>query len=753
MSHPDRDDADQESSRRPSRPSTANGDSKPPGPQSNPRVRVKSPFPPAASRSAPRRDADGGAPPETEETATGGVIRDRAGHSRMALDADDTGLATRQVVRGSRPGDRFVRIPRTSLPDFKRAGPGLLTPQAEVLAPKTALARARRFLLGKPLPTEAEAGERVGVLRGLAIFASDNISSSAYATEEIMRVLILAGVGALTHTIPITLAIVAVLAIVVLSYRQVIAAYPEGGGSYVVAHENLGRLAGLTAGAALLTDYILTVAVSTSAGVTALTSAFPTLYAHRVLIALTVVTAMTIINLRGITESGRVFTIPTYVYVISMLGLLGYGLVRALTGDLPAYTPPPEWTTAHGEEALGLLLVLRAFASGSVALTGTEAVSNGVPAFQPPEPRNAKTTLVTMGLLFATIFVGISYLAGRLGIVPDPDEVESVNSILTRALVGHGWYFYLVQFATSLLLVLAANTAFNGFPRLASVLAHDHYLPRQFSYRGDRLAFTGGIVFLAVIAGILIAIYDASVTGLIPLYTVGVFIAFTLSQAGLVRRWWQHRDERGWQARLAVNGAGAIATGVVAVVVGVSKFALGAWMVLVLIPALVWAMWQIRRHYVHLSAAGQGTPETPIAPGAIHVRAIVPIADLHLPARQAIAYALAIAEENHVVAVHVTDDEEKAEALRDAWRDTDYKGQLVVIDSPYRSLIGPLVAYIDATREAHPNDVITVILPEYVPAHWWEHLLHNQTALRIKAALLFHHGVVVANVPYHMPEV
>ncbi len=615
------------------------------------------------------------------------------------------------------------------------------------------MGHARRLLFGKPIPTVAELLERVNIPRGLAIFASDNISSSAYATEEIMRVLILAGVSALTLTMPITFSILAILAIVVLSYRQVIRAYPNGGGSYVVAHENLGRWAGLTAGAALLTDYILTVAVSVSAGVTALTSAFPVLYDRRVPIAVGVVIVMTIINLRGIGESGRVFTIPTYIYVFAMLGLLGYGLVRTASGTLPDYTPPADWIEGHAAEPLALLLILRAFASGSVALTGTEAVSNGVPAFKPPEVRNAQVTLVAMGALFATIFLGISFLAGRLGIVPDPDEVESVNSVLTRALVGHGWYYYLIQFSTALLLILAANTAFNGFPRLASILAQDHYLPRQFSYRGDRLAFTGGIVLLAFVAGVLIWVYDASVTGLIPLYTVGVFLAFTLSQLGLVRRWWQRRDEeRGWQFLLVLNGAGALATGVVALVVGISKFALGAWMVLILIPVLVWMMWKIQQHYETLATSERSIPETPLDPAAIRLRAIVPIANLGLAARQALAYALCVAEPDHVMAVNVTDSEQEAEALHEEWKSGRYRGRLVVIESPFRSLLRPLMMYIAAMQEAHPADVIMVVLPEYVPAHWWEQLLHNQTALRIKGALLFRRGIITVNVPYHVRE-
>ena len=595
--------------------------------------------------------------------------------------------------------------------------------------------------------------ERVSIPRGLAIFASDNISSSAYATEEIMRVLVLAGVSALSLTMPITLSILAVLAIVVLSYRQVIRAYPDGGGSYVVAHENLGQWAGLTAGAALLTDYILTVAVSVSAGVTALTSAFPSLYDARVAVAIVVIVLMTIVNLRGISESGRVFSIPTFVYVVAMLGLLGYGMIRAVTGNMPDYTPPANWLEGHGTEPLALLLILRAFASGSVALTGTEAVSNGVPAFKPPEVRNAQTTLVTMGVLFATIFLGISYLAGRLGVVPDPSEVESVNSVLTRALVGEGWYYYLVQFSTAILLILAANTAFNGFPRLASVLAQDRYLPRQFSYRGDRLAFTGGIVLLSTIAGVLVWVYGASVTGLIPLYTVGVFLAFTLSQIGLVRRWWQHRDqERGWQFLLVLNGAGALATGAVALVVGISKFMLGAWMVLVLIPILVWMMWKIHQHYLALEESEQSNPETPLNPAAIRFRAIVPVAGLGVAAQQALAYALAITDADHVAVVNVTDNEEQAEQLHATWKKGHFRGNLVVIESPFRSLLRPLMMYISAMREVHPTDVIVVVLPEYVPAHWWEHLLHNQTALRIKAALLFQRGVITVDVPYHVKD-
>lgn len=663
------------------------------------------------------------------------------------------GLEWRKVIRGARPGDQVIRIAHHH--GFRSLGPGLVRPRPGVGEPQTplgrALARLRRLLLGTPIPSAAELTERVGILRGLAIFSSDNISSSAYATEEIMRVLVVAGAVALALTMPVTIVIVAVLAIVVLGYYQVIHAYPWGGGSYTVAHENLGPLAGLVAAAALLIDYVLTVAVSTAAGVAALTSAFPVLYAQRVGIALVVLALVTIVNLRGIGETGRVFAVPTYLYLASVLGLLAFGLARAATGNLPTYVPPPGSLTAHPAEPLALLLILRAFASGSVALTGVEAVSNGVPAFKPPEARHAQVTLLAMATLFAVIFLSIGLLAGQLRLVPDPAEAETVISQLARALVGENWYYYLVQFCTALILLLAVNTSFNGFPRLAAVLAQDRYLPAYFSFRGDRLAFTTGVVVLALVASALIWIYQGSVTGLIPLYTVGVFVAFTLSQAGLARRWWKCRQEqRGWQARLVINGVGAAATGVVVLVVSVSKFALGAWMVLVLIPLLVGSMWAVHLHYRRIAEASE--PETPLDATAIHLRVIVPVANCSLPTRQAIAYAQALAPTDHIVAVHVSDDELGAERFRLAWQEAGCQVPLVIIISPFRSLIGPLLAYIDAVGETHPTDTLTVVLPEYIPRRWWEHLVHNQTALRLKAALLFHPGVVIADVPYHMRD-
>lgn len=645
----------------------------------------------------------------------------------------------------------MVRIARHRA--FRRVRRGIIVPKPEAEEPHTRLGRIGRFfkrlVIGAPLATAQEQEERTSKIKGLAIFASDNISSSAYATEEMMRVLVLAGAAALALTMPITIAILVVLAIVITSYLQVIRAHPEGGGSYIVALHDLGPVAGLTAAAALTTDYVLTVAVSTSAGVAAITSAFPGLFEHRVLISVGVVALMAILNLRGIRESGNVFAAPTYLYVVAMLGLLALGFYLALTGHLPHYEPTSPLPEGHGVEVLTLLLVLRAFSSGSVALTGTEAIADGVPAFKRPEVRNAQITLVAMGVLFAIVFVGVGFLAGQIGIIPDPTEQETVNSQLTRALVGNSWYYYLVQMATAVLLVLAANTAFNGFPRLANIMARDRFIPRSFGFRGDRLAYTAGILALAFVAMILIVIFQGSVTLLIPLYTVGVFLAFTLSQAGLVKRWHRLRaEEPGWRWRAAVNGLGALVTGVVTVVVAVSKFLLGAWIVLLLLPILVFIMRAIRQHYDQLDTATR--PETPLVPEEVHARAIVPIANAGVTAKQALAFAAALVGRDRVVAVHVADDEEAADKFQQEWEEHRPEIPLVIMESPFRSLIGPLLAYIDAVRESEPSDTLMVVLPEFVPRHWWEHFLHNQTALRLKANLFFRPGVVVVSVPYHL---
>ena len=521
-----------------------------------------------------------------------------------------------------------VRVERPHAAYFRYTGTRTLVAKETASRPRTPagrlLAQASRVLLGRTLSVEEEATERAGIATGLPIFASDNISSSAYATEEIMRVLALAGAGALALTMPITVAIVVVLAIVVISYRQVIAAYPGGGGSYVVASDNLGTLPGLTAAAALMTDYVLTVSVSVAAGVAALTSIAPEWFDFRVVIGVAIVVFIAAINLRGIRESGLVFSIPTYVYLVSIFGVLAIGLFHFATNTMPQYNAPASWSVATSSEGLGLLLILRAFASGSVALTGTEAVSNGVPAFKKPEARNAQIVITLMGSFFALIFLGLSFLAGQLGVLPDPSEAETVVSQVTRTLVGADTpYHYLVQIVTAVLLVLAANTSFNGFPRLASIVAADGFLPRIFQFRGARLAYNSGIVVLAVFAVALIIGFGGSVSALIPLYTIGVFIAFTLSQTGMVRHWLRLRARQsGWRRRALINGLGAVTTGVVAVEVAASKLLLGAWIVLLLIPLLIALMLFVKRQYrssaAQLAVADERAPARPAPRGARH---------------------------------------------------------------------------------------------------------------------------------------
>jgi amino acid transporter len=666
-------------------------------------------------------------------------------------------LQERRALRGRRRGDRYVRIVRPFEREFERRDAGHLVATEQVLAPTTVpgrfVDRIRRLLFGARIPTSLELQERIGKAKGLAVFASDNISSSAYATEEIMRVLLLAGLGTMAAlTLPITLAIIVVLAVVVVSYQQTIRAYPNGGGSYIVASDNLGRFPGLTAAAALLTDYVLTVAVSIAAGVAALTSIFPQLFDIRVALGVAFVVLLAIGNLRGIRESATIFALPTYVYLMAIFGLLAYGLFRFATATLPHYVAHPEWSLRETVEPLGLLLVLRAFASGSVALTGVEAVSNGVPAFKRPEPRNAQVVLILMGSFFGAIFLGMSFLAGQLGIVPDPSEQETVVSQLTRTFVGNGTpYHYLVQISTALLLVLAANTAFADFPRLGSILARDRFAPHYFQFRGDRLAFTTGIVVLALLSTLLIVAFSGSVTNLIPLYTVGVFVAFTLSQAGMVRHWWKLRGtEGGWRWRAALNGLGAVATAIVALVVGAAKFAIGAWMVLVLIPALIGLLWAINHHYRSVEDALTLDNRQTALPRRTSPRVLVLLARLDRASLEALAYARSIAP--LVTAVHVTDDPAEGDRLRGRWRSLEVDGDtnLVILESPYRSLIPPLVAYIDALQKQEPERSITVVLSEFVPRRPWEYLLHNQAALRLKLRLFFRPNTVVIDVPYHV---
>jgi amino acid transporter len=668
----------------------------------------------------------------------------------MAERRIDPRLEVTETRQGRRPGDTYIRRVRPYDELFQRGDEGELIATERTVLDRPGwtrtLRKVRTVLIGRPISTEREEHERLTKLKALAIFSSDNISSSAYATEEMMRILIVAGVGAISLTMPLTVMICAVLAIVATSYWQTIRAYPNGASSYLVSSDNLGSTAGLVAGAALLIDYTLTVAVSVSAAVAAITSVIPELFDERLLIAVAIVTLLMLGNLRGVRESGTIFMAPTYLYIVLILGMVGIGLARLATGTLPDYTPPAEWLTGEGgPQALTIFLILRAFSSGAAALTGVEAISDGVPAFKPPEWRNARITLVWAAAIFATLFLGISFMAATIGIVPDPSEEQTVLSQIARVLVGDGFFFILIQVATVLVLALAANTAFADFPRLSSFMARDDFMPRQFAFRGERLAFTTGIVALSSLAALLLVGFGASVTALIPLYTLGVFLAFTLSQSSMVVRWWRRR-ERGWARGLAINGLGAVTTGVIALIVIESKFLAGAWMVVLAIPLLVLLMLGIRSHYRSVDEAlqrEQGHPRAGTKPIVI-----VPIARLDEPAHQALAFATSVSPD--AIAVHVTNDADGAEGLRAKWPEWSGGAELVVIESPYRALIGPLLAYLDVLQRHDPSRPVLVVLSEFVPRHWWENLLHNQTALRLKLRLFTRPNTIVADVPYHI---
>lgn len=663
-------------------------------------------------------------------------------------------LEERHPERGRLPGDRIVRIVRPYGKELRRTGRDTYELTERALESETRLGRiydrVYRLLLGGRLRSEADVSERVSKKIGLALFAPDNISSSAYATEEIMRVLVLGGIAALNLTEPVTVAVIAVLAVVILAEVRVIHAYPQGGGSYQVSSENLGVVPGLVAAAALLIDYTLTIAVSVAAGVAAITSAVPELHEHRVAFAVGLIVFVGLGNLRGVRESGLLFAAPAYVYLLAFFALVGYGLFLLIGGTLPAYSAPAEWHRAEvGLEGLGPLLILRAFASGAVALTGTEAIGNSVPAFKPPETRNAAITLVIMGACFATIFGGLSFIGGALDIVPDPSETETVNSQLTRTLVGIGPFYYVVQGITAILLLLAVNTSFSGFPRLASILARDRFLPRQFAYRGHRLAYSTGIIVVALVASLVLAAFGGSVTRLIPLYTIGVFIAFTLSQSGLVRRWRRLRHS-GWRLNASINAIGATATGAVAVIVAVTKFEHGAWMVLVAIPVIVGALYGIRVHYRSVEDALVIGSEDEARLTAVRPVVVVPVGRLDRATIAAIAFARSLSSD--VTALHVSDDPADAQRLRDRWAKLVGDVPLRVIESPFRVLIEPLLTYLDAVDRHDPSHPVTVVLAEFVPRHWWEYLLHNQTALWLKLRLFFRRNTVVVDVPYHLMQ-
>ena len=602
----------------------------------------------------------------------------------------------------------------------------------------------KRLLVGKPIPSHLAHHERLSRLTGLAVLASDALSSVAYATDFILATLIVAGVEAFRYAVPISLVIASLLAIVAFSYRQTIHAYPTGGGAYRVAKENIGQYAGLIAAASLLVDYTLTVAVSISAGVLAITSAFPQLDVYRVELCLAFLAILTVGNLRGIRESGQIFAVPTYFFVATISVLIVAGLARYLTGHMvPIQAPLPPDTGRH---PLTTFLLLTAFANGCTAMTGVEAVSDGVPAFRPPESKNAAATLVTMATMGVTMFIGITVLAHVYHVIPN--TAESGISQLGRAIFGgYNVAYYMLQAATTLILVLAANTAYADFPRLASLVSRDRFLPRQFMNQGDRLAFSNGILILAFFAAILILAFRGDTQSLLPLYMIGVFVSFTLSQAGMVLHW-RRSNEPQRKTSALINGFGALVTGIVLIIVAVTKTLEGAWIVLLLIPLIVAGFKATRRHYDHV--ASQLTLRGYAPQSKVHNTVLVPIGGVQRAVVEALRYAETLSDD--VRAVYVDVDPAGTEQVKKDWETWGGRVKLVILPSPYRSLMEPLLEYIEQVENERTNDYVTIILPEFVPARWWQHLFHNQRALLIKGALLFRPNTVVTSVPFHLAK-
>ncbi|BAY90439.1 MULTISPECIES: APC family permease [unclassified Tolypothrix] len=605
----------------------------------------------------------------------------------------------------------------------------------------------KQFLLGKSLPTSAHSEERLSNAAALAVLSSDALSSVAYATEEILLVLVAAGSGALGLSLPIAIAIILLLCIVVLSYRQTIRAYPQGGGSYIVARENLGLYPGLVAGGSLMIDYILTVTVSISAGTAALTSAVPALRPFTVSLCLIFIFLLTLANLRGVKESGRIFMIPTYGFIVSIFVLIAIGLFKQVTGQAIAEYPP-----IPVQEGLSLFFILRAFSAGCTALTGVEAISDGVLAFKEPEWKNARITLLYLGGILGLMFIGITYLSNVYHVVPE--EGQTVVSLLGREILGNNAFYYFVQIVTLLVLLLAANTSYADFPRLCYFLARDGFLPRQLALLGDRLVYSNGIILLSLCAGILVIIFKGQVNAVIPLYAVGVFTSFTLSQAGMVRHWFQSREPN-WRASAFMNGLGAIATLVVLIVIVSTKFLLGAWLVVVAIPVVVALFSSIHRHYQYVAErlSIQGiAPRSYIPrpkPEVVTHPAVVVVGHLNRGTVEALDYARTIADE--IVAVHVdingSTDREK---LQEKWRQLESDIPLEIIDSPYRSVITPIVDFVAQFEERHPDVFTTIVIPAFVTRNWWDSILHNQTTLFLKTALRAKKSRVISTVRYYL---
>jgi len=620
-----------------------------------------------------------------------------------------------------------------------------------------------QWLIGRPVQTADAPHQTIGKAVGLAVFASDALSSTAYATQEIMMVLAIAGSGAMGYVFPVAVAIVLLMAIVSISYQQTVHAYPGGGGAYIVSRDNLGEIPAQTAAAALLTDYILTVAVSISSGVAQITSAFPNLYAFRVEIAVGLVMFIMIINLRGVKESGTTFAIPTYFFVITMFLTVGLGFYRYFAGSLGIVINPPEISIEGALTAITPFLLLHAFSNGTSALTGIEAISNGITAFKEPRSKNAGITLIWMSSILATLFLGVSFLSSQIKAIPS--EAETVISQMARTIYGGEGILYLAIIAgTAVILIMAANTAFADFPRLSAITAADGFLPRQFTFRGSRLVYSRGIVALAIVASLLIILFQASVSRLIPLYAIGVFLSFTLSQTGMAHRWLksgrlssdQEIVEKGsvikydtnWKLKMVINGFGAVCTFIVMIVFAVTKFQDGAWIIIIIIPILVSTFLSIHHHYAKLASKLSLEDYQ----SNLHIsrhRVVLLIAGVHRGTLAALAYARSLSPD--VTAVHVEVDPLESQKVREKWNLFGEGTRLVILESPYRLFIEPVMAFIETLlANRQPTEVMTIVVPQFVTKHWWENLLHNQTALMLRFALLFKKGLVILEVPYNV---
>jgi amino acid transporter len=620
------------------------------------------------------------------------------------------------------------------------------------------------WLIGRPLSTADAPHQTIGKAIGLAVFASDALSSTAYATQEILVILAAAGTMAFGYVFPISIAIVLLMTVVTISYEQTIHAYPGGGGAYIVARDNLGELPAQIAGAALLTDYILTVAVSISAGVAQIVSAYPGLYPYRVWVSVAAVLLIMLINLRGVKESGIAFSIPTYFFVVMLFVTVGTGLVRHFSGGLGVVINPPPLELDEVVSSITPFLILHAFSSGTAALTGIEAISNGITAFKEPRSRNAGITLVWMAVILATLFLGISFLANHIGAVPS--EAETVISQLGRTVFGgRGIPYYMVITATTVILIMAANTAFADFPRLSALAAGDGFLPRQLTSRGSRLVYSNGIVTLSVIASILIIIFKASVSLLIPLYAIGVFLSFSLSQYGMALRWRKIgrlkngeeivepgsvlRYDKNWRFKMIINGFGALCTAIVMIIFAVTKFSEGAWVVLIIIPFLVRVFFTIHHHYKDLASHLTLDNFKGLPARTTRHRVIMPVSGVHQGTLDALRYAKLLSDD--VTAVHVSIDDTQSEKVQKKWKTWGEGTRLVVLDSPFRLFVEPLLEYIEEIiNHRQPNETITIVVPQFMPSKRWHYALHMRTADVLRQELLSKHGVVVTDVPYHL---